>query len=155
MKDARGRDAKRIGQRGNSQQRVVSFGGVIEGATKAVLRLPKGEYIGTVPLLVVKPTVQQHGGTLRRQLKRLYADRDQYRAEISSRMGVAVCNAAKRSDRSNGNMAHSFHQLGDTVVAVIIHREQLVDPMVAFLLDKLGVVKITQLRDHVQNVFGR
>ena len=51
--------------------RIVPFGRVIEGTAVAVLRLAEREQFRAVPLLVVKPTLQQHGGTLWRQLKRL------------------------------------------------------------------------------------
>lgn len=37
--------------------RVVPFGGIIERATETVLRLAECEQLGTVPFLVVEPTL--------------------------------------------------------------------------------------------------
>lgn len=49
-------------------------------------------------------------------------------------------------------LTHSFHYVGDIVIAFVIHGEKLIDSIGTVLQWELGVVEIAQLQDHAENL---
>lgn len=53
------------------------------------------------------------------------------------------------------NSTHTPHYVGDVVISVIIPCQKLIDPVRLILREELGIVKVTQLRDHDENLLQR